>query len=283
MKQRSFLALFHCPRLLVALAEIAGRVEVNDKANKCDNFAEKRSYAVRWGIAGTLVYLGVIGWFFWCEILLLRKSTSLNEVGDFLAGVFAPLAFLWLVVSLFLQRKELQLQRIELGQARLQWEKVGKQADADYAARFPKLLIPACYIRNRPYADGSSPEAAEFGPSICVSAIVRNKGNVAFDVALEFDAPSMYDFNEIEIQKIEKHSREWVNFDISLFALQKGGEFNLKLECNDNSGGTVKTNYAITVDSSALKQYLEKAKASKNDPDPSLYLKLEVREKKENK
>lgn len=35
------------------------------------------------------------------------RSLSLNELGDFLAGVFAPLAFLWLVVGYFQQSKEI--------------------------------------------------------------------------------------------------------------------------------------------------------------------------------
>ena len=49
-----------------------------------------------------------------------QKITSLepNEVGDYLAGAFAPLAFSWLVVAVFLQREELQAQRKELEQNR---------------------------------------------------------------------------------------------------------------------------------------------------------------------
>ncbi|EGQ8527869.1 TPA: hypothetical protein NKA88_004477 [Vibrio parahaemolyticus] len=36
------------------------------------------------------------------------KNITLNEWGDFLAGFTAPLAFLWIIVGYFLQRKELQ-------------------------------------------------------------------------------------------------------------------------------------------------------------------------------
>ncbi|MEQ8326523.1 MAG: hypothetical protein RLO08_13185 [Parvibaculaceae bacterium] len=41
-----------------------------------------------------------------------------NEIGDFLAGVFAPLAFLWLIAAVFLQREELSAQRKELRDSR---------------------------------------------------------------------------------------------------------------------------------------------------------------------
>lgn len=37
-----------------------------------------------------------------------------NVVGDFLAGAFAPLAFLWLVTAVFIQSQELKAQREEL-------------------------------------------------------------------------------------------------------------------------------------------------------------------------
>ena len=44
---------------------------------------------------------------------------SSNELGDFFAGAFAPLAFLWLVVTVLLQSIELRLQRKELREARM--------------------------------------------------------------------------------------------------------------------------------------------------------------------
>lgn len=42
------------------------------------------------------------------------KCLDLNEFGDFLAGSFAPLAFLWLVVAVFVQSAELKEQRLAL-------------------------------------------------------------------------------------------------------------------------------------------------------------------------
>lgn len=58
------------------------------------------------GITLTSLWLMVFG------ILLYSKwseaiSLSLNEWGDFLAGMTAPIAFIWLIVGYFLQRKEL--------------------------------------------------------------------------------------------------------------------------------------------------------------------------------
>ena len=68
----------------------------------------------RWPVLVTVLYIGVIG-SIRHDALKLIWSGELNEMGDFLAGFFTPLAFLWLVVGYFLQKEELHLQNEELG------------------------------------------------------------------------------------------------------------------------------------------------------------------------
>jgi hypothetical protein len=73
-----------------------------------------------WGGIGTAVYLLLISvavGFKFQEF----KDLKLNELGDFLAGVFGPIAFLWLVLGFLQQGRELklssdalQLQAVEL-------------------------------------------------------------------------------------------------------------------------------------------------------------------------
>lgn len=56
----------------------------------------------------TLLYLSLFvayAIFRWDEASALK----LNEIGDLLAGIFAPLAFLWLILGFFQQQKELRL------------------------------------------------------------------------------------------------------------------------------------------------------------------------------
>jgi hypothetical protein len=59
------------------------------------------------GVAITVVYLGIL-WFIFdgrmTEILLMRP----NEIGDLLAGMFGPLAILWLILGFFQQGIELR-------------------------------------------------------------------------------------------------------------------------------------------------------------------------------
>ena len=51
------------------------------------------------------------------------SALSLNELGDFFAGVAAPLAFVWLVIGLLFQGHELKLQYKELGNSVEQFKK----------------------------------------------------------------------------------------------------------------------------------------------------------------
>lgn len=74
---------------------------------------EKPRSLISFGLWGTAAWLLVV------LIYALLSSQSFvdlrpNEFGDFLAGTFAPLAFLWLVVGLLQQGQELRLQYQEL-------------------------------------------------------------------------------------------------------------------------------------------------------------------------
>jgi hypothetical protein len=59
------------------------------------------------GVFSSVLYMALIWWLVGDRISTL-KSISLNEVGDFLAGAFGPLAILWLVLGFFQQGIELR-------------------------------------------------------------------------------------------------------------------------------------------------------------------------------
>lgn len=60
------------------------------------------------GVIGTFLYVGVAFCLFGDKDF---SALDPNEVGDFLAGVFSPLAFLWLVLGFFQQGLELRASR----------------------------------------------------------------------------------------------------------------------------------------------------------------------------
>ena len=63
-----------------------------------------------YGIAGTVFYLGILVGVFFRVGAAPFVGKQLNEWGDFLAGVFGPLALLWLALGYFIQAKELRAQ-----------------------------------------------------------------------------------------------------------------------------------------------------------------------------
>ena len=98
--------------------------------------------------------------FYIVVILLLRgndawellRTGNLNELGDFLAGFFPPLAFGWLVYGYLLQSKELRLQREELSLTRnqlgKQTELLQEQVKADLRDTIPHLTLRIVSLNN---------------------------------------------------------------------------------------------------------------------------------------
>ncbi|WP_223507781.1 hypothetical protein [Pseudomonas sp. BF-B-25] len=110
-----------------------------------------------WGALGTAIYLAIIG------VTVANKfddflCLELNELGDFLAGVFGPIAFLWLVLGFLQQGRELKLssaslriQAIELTKAVEQYKELvdvnRRQFDAESEYRKQALLLRMKEVR----------------------------------------------------------------------------------------------------------------------------------------
>ena len=100
-----------------------------------------------------ILVMGSLSIFYIATILVFRGNDAwellsvgnLNELGDFLAGSFTPLAFGWLVYGYLLQSRELRLQREELALTReqlgKQTELIQEQVTADYHDSIPHLTL----------------------------------------------------------------------------------------------------------------------------------------------
>ncbi|QDZ01960.1 hypothetical protein FQ775_17125 [Nitratireductor mangrovi] len=69
-------------------------------------------------LAVAAIIVGPVDWQLWARL----RNLSLNELGDFLAGLFAPLAFVWLAAAVGIQAQELKSQRRELRLTRKEFE-----------------------------------------------------------------------------------------------------------------------------------------------------------------
>ena len=115
--------------------------------NKTMEWVRKKCWPLtktRWAVLATVLYIGVIGSIRY-DALQLIWCGKLNELGDYLAGFFTPVAFLWLVVGYFLQKEEFGLQREELEETRktlsTQVEVLKEQADAERRRVMPSLSL----------------------------------------------------------------------------------------------------------------------------------------------
>ena len=76
--------------------------------NAVIEFIRKRDWRIWLGIVITVTWISGGLWY----VIAMSRSTpdqefSLEVIGSFLEGAFAPLAFLWLVIGLFIQQREL--------------------------------------------------------------------------------------------------------------------------------------------------------------------------------
>ncbi|EGQ8002320.1 TPA: hypothetical protein ACMDRZ_003863 [Vibrio cholerae] len=109
----------------------------------------------RVGLVITVIWITLI------SILLYLKfndaaSMSLNEWGDFLAGVTAPVAFLWLIIGYMLQRKELGLNTEALI---LNKNEIRRQAnELAQQTQFQKMQAEAAYAQSKEVREQQSTE-----------------------------------------------------------------------------------------------------------------------------
>ena len=88
---------------------------ISDKADKESVKLPFWSKVILWCAGGfTVAWLVAAGVFAFYAHGTIKVPDKLNEWGDFAAGVFAPIAFVWLVVAVILQSTELREQRKEL-------------------------------------------------------------------------------------------------------------------------------------------------------------------------
>ena len=76
--------------------------------NKIVRFIADRDWRIWFGLVITTVWIGGGIWYLGqVSEATPTQNFSLEAVGSFLEGAFAPLAFLWLVIGLFIQQQEL--------------------------------------------------------------------------------------------------------------------------------------------------------------------------------
>ncbi|MFL8988697.1 hypothetical protein Q8X48_13240 [Pseudomonas sp. QLc11A] len=160
----------------------------------------------RWAGVITSAYLSLF-----LAIIIARGgevfSLPLNELGDFAAGVFAPLAFLWLVLGYRQQGKELRESSVAL---RTQSEELKKSVtlQAEANARNDKLHDPILDMVSLG-KDQNNPECDNFK--------IINEKNTCYNVTIRFESSEGGDSGEEIIGTLLEGSgrifKSYKNFD----------------------------------------------------------------------
>lgn len=77
-------------------------------SSRIRKFVSDRDWRIWFGLVVTFVWIGGGLWFVVASVSAdPNQELTLGVIGSFLEGAFAPLAFLWLVLGLFMQQREL--------------------------------------------------------------------------------------------------------------------------------------------------------------------------------
>jgi hypothetical protein len=173
-----------------------------------------RQHMVEIGGAFTLAYsVGIT--VLTCGRIGSLGSMPLNEVGDFLAGAFGPVAFLWLVLGFLQQGYELRMQATELKNSVEQHKEMVKTTKQERDRALKALFtfdIASSYIH--------SPTDNWVRRNV----FARNEGKKALNVVLQSD-PHVNDGGLVELGDMPEGHQVKVAFDFPLTASDITGKF----------------------------------------------------------
>lgn len=199
------------------------------------------------GVFVTAAYIGAFWWLFGAQISQI-KTLQPNELGDFFAGVFGPVALFWVVLGFFQQGVELRhsvetlkLQAEELKNSVEQQRELVKvsrdQIEFDRQAidaqnvRYQKSIRPDFYLQaggGMFRGDGHSKHGIT----------ILNRGEIATDVRIiihpkpislvpmSFTSIGRGDSKKIDVVFLEKNDRE-CNFILEMNFVDTSGSENI--------------------------------------------------------
>lgn len=199
-----------------------------------------KGYLAVGGIFLTFVYCAAAGWLMQDRLISLPEL-QLNEIGDFLAGVFSPLAFLWLVLGFLQQgqelgesRKALLLQAAELKNSVEQQKSLvevsNRQLEAEIEAREAERLRQVMAAQPKL---SIKREAGSLTQGVVKSEFVlKNSGHqitnllLKCDNSLDLKLPKLvpvFDNSETLRFPIEKRQEDIQNFLLEVFYIDGMG------------------------------------------------------------
>jgi hypothetical protein len=218
--------------LLFAIVTVAG-VAARIAKKRSEPEWHLRQHIVEIGGAFTLVYSVGIAALTWGRIGTLGDM-PLNEVGDFLAGAFGPVAFLWLVLGFLQQGYELRMQATELKNSVEQHKEMVKTTKQER-----DRALKALFTFNVLDSFIHSPTDKWVRRKVTV----RNEGKKALNVVFHSDQ-NLNDGESIELGDLPEGNKINVPFEYPLTECTTTGEF--WIEYDDAVGDRRKETFGYT-------------------------------------
>jgi len=204
-------------------------------------------------IIGIIITAIWIGFFVWYGLENNFTALPLNEFGDFVAGVVAPLAFFWFILAYLLQKEELSKNTSALEQ---QQQELQKQFGAMKSqAEALKQAANSLSEYSRPYL---SAHIELKGEQESIYLIVQNFGiRPAHNVKFKFDPPlsefsrypemSYEDFISLNFIPPEYKQEYFINSRIQLISKddEVRWETNVTVNYFDSNGNSYEENYTL--------------------------------------
>ena len=178
----------------------------------------------------------------------LEHPDSLNELGDFLAGIFAPIAFFWLILGYMQQGKQLeqntkaleqqeralQLQIDEMRQGTKQQVELvqlqRQQLDEQHRTLEPRFIISQSKVNSPVYGSSTDPkiDINHNVVFVVINYTLDNLGGDAFN--LRITHPKTNEIFE-KISNVKASTSEEIRFELAQFQLD---QLNQKKELEDS-------------------------------------------------
>lgn len=224
----------HWPIAIVLLvaAAVSATLAVRIVKKRSEPEWHLRQHMVEIGGAFTLVYSVGIAALTWGRIGTLGDM-PLNEVGDFLAGAFGPVAFLWLVLGFLQQGYELRMQATELKNSVEQHKEMVKTTKQERDRALKALFT----------FDASSFVHSPSEKWVRRKVTVRNEGKKALNVVFHADQNLNYG-ETLELGDLPEGTKVNVAFEYPLSESTTTGEF--WIEYDDAVGDRRKETFGYT-------------------------------------
>ena len=137
---------------------------------------------------------------------------SLNEWGDFLAGVSAPLALFWLVIGYFQHGEELRLNTEVLEAQQLELQRQVEETAQLVKAANLQAQAAQQDLKHRQFREAreAEPEFVSAGGGSSGERIeinIRNRGGEARNIVLHYDGPHEFSFSPTELLESNRNAK----------------------------------------------------------------------------